>query len=242
MHTQMKAVLRSAQPLYSIDALEETLSTQSRSLHFLLTQLVSGRAFMILRAVPDQHGYEAWHRLCAQYAPTTSTRTVGMSQALIAPNFSRNLRYYRCKSLKTTTTDLEAARRYQGEPHYKSSPGTGKNETTAMDTYYIGKRKKKGGKGKDKGKGNGKEETGGRGKGKVFKRKIKHRKKIICWTCGGRGHQFHACDTKSRKANEVTNPDQGGELIQLKQWMPGSSPYNACVSKLSLQDTNPLCQ
>eukprot|EP00971_Amphidinium_carterae_P177777 3526124-Amphidinium_carterae.4 len=44
----------------SIDALEDTFATQSRNLYFLLTQLVSGRAFVILRAVPNQHGYEAW--------------------------------------------------------------------------------------------------------------------------------------------------------------------------------------
>eukprot|EP00971_Amphidinium_carterae_P196080 3890740-Amphidinium_carterae.1 len=59
MHTQMKAVPRITQLLHNIDALEEVLAMQSRSLHFLLTHLVSGRAFVILRAVPDQHGYEA---------------------------------------------------------------------------------------------------------------------------------------------------------------------------------------
>eukprot|EP00971_Amphidinium_carterae_P161725 3205827-Amphidinium_carterae.1 len=54
-------------------------------------QLVPGFAFVILRAVSDQHGYEAWRRLCAQYEPTTSTRTTGMSQALISPDLEEQL-------------------------------------------------------------------------------------------------------------------------------------------------------
>eukprot|EP00971_Amphidinium_carterae_P243332 4831828-Amphidinium_carterae.1 len=45
MHTQMRTVARITQPLHSIDQLEESLATQSRSLRFLLTQLVSGCAF-----------------------------------------------------------------------------------------------------------------------------------------------------------------------------------------------------
>eukprot|EP00971_Amphidinium_carterae_P038993 766625-Amphidinium_carterae.1 len=66
---QMKAVSRwIPQPLQSIDLF--VLAKQS--------------------GIPDQHGYEAWRRLCAQYEPTTSTRAVGMLPGLIAPNFSRD--------------------------------------------------------------------------------------------------------------------------------------------------------
>eukprot|EP00971_Amphidinium_carterae_P290610 5770548-Amphidinium_carterae.2 len=90
MYKQMKVVSRIPQPLHAIDALEDTLATQSRSLYFLLTQLVSGRAFVILRAVPDQHVYESWRRLCAQYEPTTNTGTAGVLKALISPDFKND--------------------------------------------------------------------------------------------------------------------------------------------------------
>eukprot|EP00971_Amphidinium_carterae_P148806 2950300-Amphidinium_carterae.1 len=72
MHTHMKGVSR-------------------RSLYFLLTQWVAGRAFVTLKAVPDQHGYEAWRRLCAQCEPTTSIRSAGMLKALISPDFKNGL-------------------------------------------------------------------------------------------------------------------------------------------------------
>eukprot|EP00971_Amphidinium_carterae_P185404 3681269-Amphidinium_carterae.1 len=78
MHMQMKTVSLIPQPLHAIDALEDTLATQSRNLYFLLTQLVSGQAFVLLRAVPDQHRHEAWRRLCAQYEPTTRTRSLAL--------------------------------------------------------------------------------------------------------------------------------------------------------------------
>eukprot|EP00971_Amphidinium_carterae_P129488 2564624-Amphidinium_carterae.2 len=71
MHTQVRAASRIPQPLHVIYALEDTLATRSRNVY----------------AVPDQHGYEAWRRLCAQREPTTSFRIAGMLQALISPDF-----------------------------------------------------------------------------------------------------------------------------------------------------------
>eukprot|EP00971_Amphidinium_carterae_P312769 6216050-Amphidinium_carterae.2 len=45
--------------------------------------------------MPDQHGYEGWSGLCAQYEPATNTITVGTLQALIAPTFSMDALEFR---------------------------------------------------------------------------------------------------------------------------------------------------
>eukprot|EP00971_Amphidinium_carterae_P104821 2075727-Amphidinium_carterae.1 len=221
MHLQMKAVSRIPTPFHGIDT------------------LVSGRAFVILRAVPEQHGYEAWRRLCAQYEPTTSTRTAGMLQALTSPNFKgdsleswgshwfqREAEVFQHgrESGKAPTavaaqlqmqaaefednydrlrealrTHLEAATRYPSG-HRDSNPNT-KNDSTRMEVDYLWKGRGKGGKGKDKGKGKetGKSQKDG-GKGE-----------IICWTCGGRGHQSKACLSNPKKVNAVTSPEPGPE-------------------------------
>eukprot|EP00971_Amphidinium_carterae_P043860 863156-Amphidinium_carterae.1 len=66
MHTHMKGVSRIAQPLHGIDALEDTLATQSRI-----------GLWTCFRDIA----------LCPQYEPTTSTRAAGTLQALISPDF-----------------------------------------------------------------------------------------------------------------------------------------------------------
>eukprot|EP00971_Amphidinium_carterae_P256978 5101790-Amphidinium_carterae.1 len=87
----------------------EPLMMQSRN---LLVQLVGGRALTIPRAIPDQHGFEAWRRLTLQLEPAIATRTVGMLQSLLTPAF-------RTDSLMNLETDYlqwEAdVHRYQRE-------------------------------------------------------------------------------------------------------------------------------
>eukprot|EP00971_Amphidinium_carterae_P292553 5807951-Amphidinium_carterae.1 len=63
MHVQMQACARRTEPLQPMTVLIEQLMMQSRNLYFSLVQLVGGRALAILRAIPDQHGFEAWRRL-----------------------------------------------------------------------------------------------------------------------------------------------------------------------------------
>eukprot|EP00971_Amphidinium_carterae_P324865 6454847-Amphidinium_carterae.1 len=67
--------------------LQDDLATTSRQLYFLLTQLVGGIALTILRAVEEQHGFEAWRRLCQHFEPAVATRTVGVLQSLLNPTF-----------------------------------------------------------------------------------------------------------------------------------------------------------
>eukprot|EP00971_Amphidinium_carterae_P178863 3547490-Amphidinium_carterae.1 len=58
-----------------------------------------------LRAAPDQHGYEAWwKKLCAEYEPTTSTRTAGMIQALCSPDFRSDLQWGKRKCSDTNVS------------------------------------------------------------------------------------------------------------------------------------------
>eukprot|EP00971_Amphidinium_carterae_P176013 3489040-Amphidinium_carterae.2 len=65
----------------------------------------------------------------------------------------------------------------------------------------------------DEAKGKGKDENGGKGKGfeKGKPQKNGGKGEIICWTCGGRGHQASICP---KKVNEV--PDQGPDGSEKK--------------------------
>eukprot|EP00971_Amphidinium_carterae_P216756 4302884-Amphidinium_carterae.1 len=41
---------------------------------------------------------------------------------------------------------------------------------------------------------------------------------MICWTCGGCGHQSKACPSIQRKVNEVTSPDKATDRDSNPLW------------------------
>eukprot|EP00971_Amphidinium_carterae_P330268 6463206-Amphidinium_carterae.1 len=87
LHRHMTEVKNVTTPLHSMQILQDDLAVLSRSMFFLLVQLVGGVAMTIVRGVEEQHGFEAWRRLCQHYEPQVATRTVGVLQTLLSPVF-----------------------------------------------------------------------------------------------------------------------------------------------------------
>eukprot|EP00971_Amphidinium_carterae_P211784 4202488-Amphidinium_carterae.1 len=72
-----------------------------------------------------------------------------------------------------------------------------------------------GGKKQSKGKGKPQKESG---KGE-----------IVCWTCGGRGHQSSVCPSKTKKVTVVANPNQ---------WPDGSEKRVETFDAFSIEQTH----
>eukprot|EP00971_Amphidinium_carterae_P183910 3650918-Amphidinium_carterae.1 len=98
--------------MHPIGVLTQDLADFSRSLYFLLAQLLAGKALTILRAVPDQHGFAAWRTLKQHYEPSIATRTVGLLQHILNPTMRQSSLAEWEEDLLTWEADV---RRYERE-------------------------------------------------------------------------------------------------------------------------------
>ena len=75
---------------------------RGRQLYAMLSVLVKGRGFLVVKGVSDSNGYEALRRLIEMYAPQSKSRSLGILQALTqVPAFKAN------ESLVPQVLDLE---------------------------------------------------------------------------------------------------------------------------------------
>ena len=75
---------------------------RGRQLYAMLSVLIKGRGFLVVKGVADSNGYEALRRLIEMYAPQSKSRSLGILQALTqVPAFKAN------ESLVPQVLDLE---------------------------------------------------------------------------------------------------------------------------------------
>ena len=67
------------------------IEERSAELYDVLCQHMTGEPMMILRSVPDMHGFAAWQRLHRKYNPRTMARGLRMLTEVIQPPRAKNL-------------------------------------------------------------------------------------------------------------------------------------------------------